>query len=143
MGLLHYPSHIGSGLLPFLGGGKFPNVPGTDETDIQTLDGQPVVIINPEEFSIHSFGDTTQVSLTANTVSRVDIGTAGRRAVKITNPSSTVTIYIGFRSNITISGSTGGDALPPLSSISINCKNTLKIYAIASSNAVVTIMEVG
>ena len=131
-------SLIGSGTLPFLNG-QFPDVPSTDLEDIQVRDGSQCILINPEDFSVHYGGDTTQVVLTPNVVQRVDLGIPGRRAIKITNINQSAIVYIGFKNNITTSN---GDALLPYTSISIDCKNTIKIYAICSTSVTLTVMEV-
>lgn len=131
-------SLIGSGTLLFLYG-QLPDIPSSDLEAIQVRDGSTCIIINPEDFSVHYGGETQQVILSPGVVARVDIGIAGRRAVKITNTSSSVIAYIGFRDTITISD---GDALLPYTSISIDCKNTIRIYAICTSSVTLTVMEV-
>lgn len=133
-------SLLGSGTTPYVEH-CLPNIPHSS-SGIVYRDGEQVIIINPEDFSVHLGGETTQVTLSPSTVTRIDIGLTKRRSMAITNTSTGITVYIGFRSNITTTGSNGGFPLLPQQSITIDCKNIIRIYAIASVAATLGILEV-
>ena len=106
----------------------------TDASGHQITSANPIPV-NPAESGTANMA-TAQTSV-ASTATQIVGVRATRRAVLITNPSSTVTVYLGSASVTTSTG----QALLPGNSISV--PTTLAVYGIvASSTQTVSSIEV-
>lgn len=135
-------SHLGSGCVPYIyPGPSGQTTPHSSAGDVLfNRDGQNIIILNPEDFSIFRNGVTKQISLTAGAAAiKLDVSLENRRAIAIVNLDSTAVLYIGFHSEVTISNGWPIFAQTPLS---INCSNKLQVYGVSASNITVGIMEV-
>lgn len=123
--LLGYPSPAPEGLLSY-------------------RDGVNQIIANWPDASAFRLGDTTQVTLNSSTATRIDIPIIGRRAIALCNLHDSETIWIGFRSNLTSSGATGGFPLFPHEKVSLDLSAHVSIYGITTSvDANIAIIEIG
>ena len=138
---------IGSGLLPHVGpgfpaiSGHFPDgtYPVPNQSDaLRTLVGDPVVVINPEDFSLHV--GLRQQAITVNTVAipLPAVALENRRALVIHNDGPT-TLYIG-NSSVTISN---GFPLEDGEKISIDIQGHggVTVYGVAAGAIDVRILE--
>ena len=134
-------SHLGSGCVPYMYPGPSGQItPHPSEGDVLfNRDGQNIIILNPEDFSVFRNGITKQVSLTAGVASKLDVSLENRRAIAIANIDTAATLYIGFHPEVTVSN---GWPIFASTSLSINCSNKLQVYGVSASNIIVGIMEV-
>ncbi len=134
-------AHLGSGCVPYIN--LSPSVqptPHSNQGDVLFgRDGEQVIIINPEDFSVFRNGITKQVTLTANVAQKLDVSLENRRAIAIVNLDATAVLYMGFHSEVTVNNGWPIFAQMPLS---INCSNKLNIYGVCASNITVGVMEV-
>lgn len=132
-------SVLGSGTVPFTLAQPVP-IPGDSLVYRQ---GDNVVVINPEDFSVHRDA-TTQLVNVSTSVIRIDKGLTNRRAVAIANTHESAILYIGFSDNITTSaGSTGAWTLFGRNSMSIDCSNRIHIYAVTTGSTILaSVMEI-
>lgn len=139
-----YTTVIGSGQVPHLALAPPYNFPdGTypvpsQRNDLRTRTGEGAVVLNPEDFSVsiglNAEAITVGTSATALPTSPLE----NRRALAVHNNSS-ITIFIGG-SNVTVAN---GFPLLTGQQIAFDIQGTpnVRIYAIASSNADVRILE--
>ncbi len=134
-------AHLGSGTVPYIypGPSGQPTAHGSQGDVLFNRDGQNVIILNPEDFSIFRNGVIKQVSLTANIVSKLDVSLENRRAIAIANLDSTATLFISFHNGLTI---TNGWPIFAKTSISINAGNKIQVYGVSASSIIVSVMEV-
>lgn len=134
-------SHLGSGTTPYIfSGPSGQTTPHASEGDVLfNRDGQNIIVLNPEDFSVFRNGITKQVSLTANVVSKLDSSLENRRAVAIANLNSTSTLFIGFHPEVTVNN---GWPIFAQTSLSLNCSNKLQIYGVCVANIKVGTLEV-
>lgn len=131
-------SQLGSGTVAYTND-VLTNIPAQTPNGIVYRDGMQIILVNPEDSSVHRGLETRQITLSAGVAARIDIGMPYRRAVAITNTSTNGTLYIGPTASVT----TGtGHAVLKGSSIAFDMKNLVPIYGISSIDLTVTCIEV-
>ncbi len=134
-------SHLGSGCVPYIyPGPSGQSTPHASEGDVLfNRDGQNIIVLNVEDFSVYRNGITKQVSLTANVVAKLDSSLENRRAIAIVNLNSTSTLFIGFHPEVTVNN---GWPIFPQTSLSLNCSNKIICYGVSIANIKVGTLEV-
>jgi len=135
-------AHLGSGTIPYIyPGPSGQTTPHPSAGDVLfNRDGQNIIVLNPEDFSVFRNGVTKQVALTGGAAAaKLDVSLENRRAIAIANTHATAVLYIGFHPEVTISS---GWPIFASTSLSINCSNKLNIYGVSASTLKVGIMEV-
>jgi len=135
-------SHLGSGCVPYIYPG--PSGQPTEHSSAGDVlfnrDGDNVIILNPEDFSIFRNGITKQVSLTGGAAAaKLDVSLENRRAIAIANTHATAVLYIGFHPEVTVSN---GWPIFAQTSISINAGNKIQVYGVSALNITTCVMEV-
>ena len=100
--------------------------------------GTNTVIVNPEDSSVGASGLVSMKTVGSNATKLPTSPMRYRRAIAIYNNSSSVTLYIGFDSAVTVST---GWPLPPGASIPFDMTAEIEIYGVAISNVDVRILE--
>jgi hypothetical protein len=124
---------VGSGLNPLK-----RLIPENSVSHERHIRGTNAVIINPEDSSVGGSGlvSTKTVGSLATKIPTTSM--RNRRAIAIYNNSSSVTLYIGFDSSLSVSN---GWPLPPGASIPFDMNAEIEIYGVASSSVDVRILE--
>lgn len=123
----------GSGLSPLK-----RQLPVNQTSHEQHIRGTNVVIINPEDGSAGGSGIAGARTVGSLPTKLPQAPMRKRRAIAVYNNSTTVTLFIGFDTTLTVSN---GYPIPPGSSLPFDLNAEVELYGIASSNVDVRILE--
>jgi hypothetical protein len=139
-----YFSTVGSGTVPHIGYGPAHNFPqgaypgAHSKNELRTREGDGVILLNPEDFSISIGLRTSSVTVTTSAVALPINALENRRALVIHNNGTSV-VYLGA-SNVTTAN---GLPLAVNEKIAFDIQNNpnVVVYAVATSSVDVRIME--
>jgi len=124
---------VGSGLNPLK-----RVIPENSVSHERHLRGTNAVIINPEDSSVGASGLVSMKTVGSTATKLPTSAMRNRRAIAVYNNSSSVTLYIGFDTSLTVNN---GWPLPPGASIPFDMNAEIEIYGVAVSNVDVRILE--